>query len=98
MTVDFTPTAEEYARYRKPFPTELFERLAKLGVGRAGQRVLDVGAGTGLMGRELARRGCDVTVTDVSPGLLRSGDGVTLAAARAEALPFEDETFDVVTA
>src|SRR5688572_12022824 len=99
MPVDFTPTAEDYARYRKPFPAELFERLAKLGVGLTGQRVLDVGAATGLMGRELARRGCDVMVTDVSAALLRRGDGVTaLAAARVEALPFGNETFDVVTA
>src|SRR5688500_11761247 len=101
MPVDFSPTVEDYVQFRKPFPTGLFERLKRLGVGLAGQRVLDAGAGTGLLGGELARRGCEVTVTDVSPALLLRArrDGVTvLAAARAEALPFDDGTFDVVTA
>ena len=102
MPVDFTPTAHDYARYRKPFPAELFERLTRLEVARAGQRVLDVGAGTGLLGGALARRGCEVTATDVSPALLQRArlDGVTVlaAAARAEALPFGDATFDAVTA
>lgn len=101
MQVDFTPTAEDYIRYRKPFPPELFERLTRMRIGTPNQRVLDVGAGTGLLGAELARRGCRVIVTDISRHLLhqaRHRESAVAAAARAEALPFADETFDVVTA
>src|SRR5688500_4648906 len=101
MPVDFTPTAEDYACYRKPFPPELFERLAKMAIGTPNQRVLDVGAGTGLLGTELARRGCRVIMTDISPHLLdraRHREPTGATAARTEALPFADETFALVTA
>src|SRR5688572_14946744 len=99
MPVDFTPTADDYTRYRKPFPAELFERLTKMGIGTPNQRVLDVGAGTGLLGTELARRGCRVIVTDISRHLLHRAphrESTVAAVARAEALPFADESFDFV--
>src|SRR5579859_7775911 len=71
---------------------------------RSGQRVLDVAAGNGNASLAAARRWCDVTSTDYVPSLLASGkaraaaNGFTIAfrEADAEALPFGDETFDVV--
>jgi len=42
--------------------------LALLGVGTQGQRLLDLGTGTGLVAREFARRGCAVSGTDIAPG------------------------------
>lgn len=72
---------------------------------RAGQRVLDVAAGNGNVTLAAARRWCDVTSTDYVPALLEHGkkraaaDGlkVHFQEADAEALPFADTTFDVVT-
>lgn len=71
---------------------------------RAGQRVLDVAAGTGTSALPSARRGADVTATDLTPELLAVGraaaeaEGIELTwkTADAEALPFGDEDFDVV--
>jgi len=71
---------------------------------QAGQRVLDVAAGTGTSAIPSARRGADVIATDLTPELLEVGraaadaEGVTLAwqTADAEALPFGDGEFDVV--
>ncbi len=37
MQVDFGRTTEDYARHRAGFPDELFERLARRGIGHAGQ-------------------------------------------------------------
>ena len=37
--VDFDRTASDYSRHRAGFPSELFDRLQKYGVGLAGQRV-----------------------------------------------------------
>jgi hypothetical protein len=54
MPVELKPAAEDYARYCKPFPGELFARLARTDNGTRGQHVLDVRAGTGLFGSELA--------------------------------------------
>ena len=64
---------------------------------------LDVACGTGAVALELARRyGCRVIAVDQSPEMLaiaraRVGDGIELREARAEALPFEDATFDGLT-
>lgn len=69
-----------------------------------GTRVLDVAAGTGNAAVPAARRGADVTATDLTPELLSRGrtdaqaEGISLAwqTADVEALPFEDGAFDVV--
>ena len=71
---------------------------------RSGQRVLDVAAGNGNVSLAAARRWCEVVSTDYVPGLLERGRARALAeglpiefkVADAEALPFEDESFDAV--
>jgi 2-polyprenyl-6-hydroxyphenyl methylase/3-demethylubiquinone-9 3-methyltransferase len=71
---------------------------------RAGQRVLDVGAGSGNAAIPAAALGARVVASDLTPELLAAGRrlaaerGVHLewAEADAEALPFADDTFDVV--
>ncbi len=69
----------------------------------AGDVVLDVATGTGLVAVELARRyGCRVVGLDRSADMLtaasrRNGLSSGLVNARAERLPFADETFDHVT-
>ena len=71
---------------------------------RGGQRVLDVAAGNGNASLAAARRWCEVTSTDYVPELLARGqtraaaDGlaITFREADAEALPFDNESFDAV--
>jgi SAM-dependent methyltransferase len=70
----------------------------------AGEQVLDVAAGNGNASLAAARRGCAVTATDYVPALLEGarvraeGEGLTIDVreADAEALPFGDDSFDVV--
>jgi demethylmenaquinone methyltransferase / 2-methoxy-6-polyprenyl-1,4-benzoquinol methylase len=68
---------------------------------RSGDRVLDVGAGTGVSTAELGRDGVWAVGTDISLGMLRAGrrsrPDVPLLAGDALALPFPDATFDAVT-
>jgi len=61
------------------------------------QRILDIGAGTGLLGRPLIAAGSTVIECDPSQLLLQQCNGHKVAA-RAENLPFTDESFDAVTA
>ncbi len=71
---------------------------------RSGQTVLDVAAGNGNASLAAARRWCDVVATDYVPALLdrarERADAERLSIefreADAEALPFPDESFDVV--
>jgi ubiquinone/menaquinone biosynthesis C-methylase UbiE len=72
---------------------------------RAGQRVLDVAAGTGNTAIRAAEAGADVVASDLTPENFEAGRrearsrGVQLEwiEADAEALPFDDDAFDVVT-
>ncbi|USR79648.1 class I SAM-dependent methyltransferase [Arcanobacterium pinnipediorum] len=68
---------------------------------RAGLSVLDVACGTGASAAGYASDGADVIGCDFSPGMISRGlelhPGLDLRVADATALPFDDETFDVVT-
>jgi len=75
---------------------------------RAGMRLLDVGGGTGdIAFRFLERGGSEVTVSDINPDMLSVGrdraidrgilKNIDWVPADAEALPFEDQSFDAYT-
>jgi SAM-dependent methyltransferase len=106
MHVNFGKTAKDYSKHRAGFPNAFFERLATFGIGQPGQRVLDLGTGTGTVARGLARRGCDVTGLDPSSELIEQAKlldqvaNVTIrylqAAAEETTLP--GASFDGVTA
>ncbi len=106
MKVDFGRTADDYARYRAGFPEALFVRLDGYGIGRAGQRILDLGSGTGSLARSFARRGARVTALDLSEDLLAQAralaaeEGLEIETLRAPAedTGLADSAFDVVAA
>jgi SAM-dependent methyltransferase len=79
-------------------------RLVKFARIAAGQRVLDVGCGTGVASLTAARLGAKVTGVDLTPELLvHARENAALAQVEidfregdVEALPFGDAMFDVV--
>jgi SAM-dependent methyltransferase len=86
------------------FTTTVAARLVKHAGVRAGQCVLDVACGTGVVAVTAARLGARATGLDLTPALLeRARENAQIAAVEidwregdAEALPFEDNAFDVV--
>ena len=80
------------------------EELAEACDLRWDDRVLDVAAGNGNATLAAARRGCEVTSTDYVPSLLEQGSeraraeglNVLFQVADAEALPFDDASFDAI--
>ncbi|MBA2420695.1 MAG: class I SAM-dependent methyltransferase [Thermoleophilaceae bacterium] len=94
----------DYPTMVETFLLPLGPRLVEAcGIG-PDMRVLDVAAGTGNASLPAAQAGASVTASDLTPELLEAGrrraeaEGLELewAEADAEALPFEDESFDVV--
>jgi ubiquinone/menaquinone biosynthesis C-methylase UbiE len=95
----------DYHRFAKQTVWELGPKLvAACGIS-AGQRVLDVAAGTGNVAIRAAESGAQVVASDLTPENFEAGRreadarGVELewVEADAEALPFDDGEFDVVT-
>ena len=84
------------------------EELVATADVQPGQRVLDVGCGTGVVARAAAGRtgtGCNITGTDLNEGMLESArkfaakhglEDIVWQRCDATAMPFEDESFDVV--
>jgi SAM-dependent methyltransferase len=106
MQVDFGKAASDYVRYRAGFPDELFARLLARGIGVRGQRVLDLGTGTGSLARGFAVRGCEAVGLDASEALVaeahkldeRSGVRIQYVLATAERTGLDTASFDVVSA
>jgi SAM-dependent methyltransferase len=103
---DFARTADDYARHRAGFPPELLDRLAMMGISRAGARVVDLGTGTGSLARLFAQHGCEVIGVDIAASLLEqarrldreAGVEIDYVEAPAEATGLPSATFDVVSA
>ena len=94
----FSPTAI--------FTTEPAAKLVSFAGIERGERVLDVGCGTGVVAITAALRGASVEGFDLSPDLLEEARrnaavcgpslSVTFGEGDCEALPFADASFDVV--
>ncbi len=97
---DVSDTA--YDNFMGRYSIRLAPLFAEFAGMRAGQRVLDVGAGTGALSTELERLGAEVAAADPSPSFVvaleRRLPGIEVRAAPAEELPWPDESFDAALA
>ena len=50
---DWGKVSTEYAKYRDIYPQEFYQKTLDLGLCRDGQRILDIGTGTGVLPRNL---------------------------------------------
>jgi SAM-dependent methyltransferase len=106
IAIDWGATSADYGAFRPGPPDELYDRLQALRVGVAGQRILDLGTGTGVVARAFARRGCTVSGIDVAPKQIEAARRlaeperlrIDFRVAPAEEPPFADRSFDAATA
>lgn len=100
---DWGKTAEQYAKYRNIYPNDFFENLDRMGIHN--KRVLDIGTGTGILPLNMAKHGGEFVGVDISAEMIGQADivcsglpNVRFIQTDAHDLPFEDNSFDAVTA
>ena len=104
--MDWGRVSTDYAKFRSGPPASYYERLKEHGIGLPGQRLLDVGTGTGVLATVFARAGARVAGIDPSPQQIeqarsaaaREGLSIDYRVAPAESTPFPAHSFEVLTA
>ncbi|TYC00991.1 class I SAM-dependent methyltransferase [Micromonospora sp. WP24] len=99
QALSFGAAAAEYDRFRPRYP-EAALRWALAGVAAVPARVVDLGAGTGILTRGVLTLGHEVIPVEPDPGMRAQLDaatpGTTALAGSAEAVPLPDGTADAV--
>jgi SAM-dependent methyltransferase len=102
--VSFDVTADAYGRFMGQYSEPLAAEFVTLVDPRSGQRALDVGCGPGALTAALVERlgAAAVTAVDPSESFVSAARSrlpeVDVHKAKAEALPFPDDTFDLTLA
>lgn len=103
---DWGRTSEDYAKFRDIYPPEFFRKITGRGLCTKGQRVLDLGTGTGVLPRCLYPHGAVWTGADISDEQIaqakilaqRGNMDITFLTAASEDVDFPAQSFDVITA
>jgi SAM-dependent methyltransferase len=103
---DWGKTSTDYAAHRPGPPERFYRMLGELGIGLRGQAMLDLGTGTGLLARRFAAQGAVVAGIDIAENQIATARAlaasdrveVDFRVSSAEATPFPDKSFDVITA
>jgi SAM-dependent methyltransferase len=103
----FAGLADDYLRYRLPYPDELLDDLlARAGVPAAGARLLDLACGPGRVALAIAHRFDEVWAVDLEPQMVAAGRreaerrgvaNVRWSVGRAEDYAAPASAFDLVT-
>lgn len=103
---DWGRTSEDYAKYRDIYPPIFYQKIAGRNLCVRGQKVLDLGTGTGVLPRNMYSYGARWTGTDQSEEQIaqakrlteEQGMKIRYLAVPAEDCDFPENEFDVVTA
>jgi SAM-dependent methyltransferase len=98
----FEAHAETYERARPPYPLQLWARLGQMGLLSPGDRVLELGAGTGQATGPMVDAGAAVLAVEPGPTLggrlRRRWPQVEVLIGTAESVPFPVAAFDLAVA
>ncbi len=105
-STSFGQAGDDYRKYRLGFPVSLFDKLKGKGIGLSGQKILDVGTGTGAIARQLASQDCKVLASDIDKSMLEQAKimsaelslDIEFFHSATESIELDDECLDVVSA
>lgn len=103
---DWGKTSADYAKYRDIYPDIFYEKIAQRNLCIKGQKVLDLGTGTGVLPRNMYRYGAEWVGTDISENQIlyakelskENNLNIEYKVSAAEDVCFPNNTFDVITA
>lgn len=101
---DWGRTSADYGKYRDIYPQIFYDKILARGLCTKGQKVLDIGTGTGVIPRNMYRYGAKWTGTDISDNqiaqakILSEGMDIDYHVSSTENLDFPQESFDLITA
>jgi SAM-dependent methyltransferase len=96
LGLSFGRVAALYDRVRPPYLAESIDRAREVLELDASAEVLDLGAGTGRLTQELARRFARVVAVEPDPAMRALNDHGKVIAGIAEAIPLHDASVDAV--
>lgn len=101
---DWGRTSQQYAKYRDIYPDMFYKKIVDMGLCIKGQKVLDLGTGTGVLPRNMTKYGAKWTGIDISANQihmareLSEGMDIHYIVSSIEDLKLPDASFDVITA
>lgn len=103
---DWGRTSSDYAKYRDIYPEIFYEKIADRNLCVKGQKVLDLGTGTGVLPRNMYHYGAQWHGTDIAENQIMQAKRISeetdmeinFQTVAAEDINFPEHTFDVVTA
>ncbi len=101
---DWGETSADYAKFRDIYPQEFYDKIISRNLCTNGQKVLDIGTGTGVLPRNMYRYGAKWTAADISENQIEQAEilsenmDIEYHVIPAEDINFSDNSFDVITA
>ncbi len=98
---EFSQLADHYDAARPDYPKRIIDTLRET-IGKDHPLILDMGCGTGISTRQLAKSGalvigCDIDVNMLAKAVAHTEKGTAYVQGQADAIPFASQTFDAVT-
>lgn len=101
---DWGETSADYAKFRDIYPQEFYDKIISRNLCINGQKVLDIGTGTGVLPRNMYRYGAKWTAADISENQIEQAEilsenmNIEYHVMPTENINFNDNSFDVITA
>lgn len=99
---NFGNLSKKYDEVRKGFPNEVIDLIFQK-IGKEKPFILDIGCGTGIATKQLHDKGATAVGTDIDAHMIQEAqvdkdNSIDYQVASADTQPFQDNTFDAVTA
>jgi ubiquinone/menaquinone biosynthesis C-methylase UbiE len=97
-------TSLDYSKFRDIYPNSMYQILYKHGIGHKGQKILDIGTGTGVFPRAMYKYGAKFTGIDISEEQiefakkLSENMDIMYKTCPAESTVLNSNEYDIITA